>query len=204
MDQGILSPSDQRRLAERVFSGDRSAEEELVRWFHPRVFTTLIRRTGDRESSRDVAQEVLIATLRTLREGGLDDPERLTQFVHGVVRNLANNHIRTLSIRRPREHALPPDLAERLAAPIREAEDETAAMEQAVARALEGLEPGDREILLATMQGQKPREIARAMALSSDVIRQRKSRALQRIRDSIQRLSRIASRGYLTPGKEPE
>src|SRR5512132_2893054 len=103
MEDAVLSAVEQRLLVERVFAGDRSAEDELVRWFHPRIFAALVCRTGDRESSRDIAHDVLIATLRTLREGALQEPEKLAHFVHGVARNLANGHIRTQSIRRPRE-----------------------------------------------------------------------------------------------------
>ena len=182
MEDVLLSPAEQRLLVERVSAGDRSAEDELVRWFHPRIFATLVCRTGDRESSRDIAHDVLIATLRTLRDGTLQDPEKLAQFVQGVVRDLANGHIRTRSIRRPREAALGPELADRIAAPVSRAQEEGELLERSVLLAMSDLEPGDRDILLLTIQGRKPREIARRLELSSEAVRQRKCRAMQRSR----------------------
>jgi DNA-directed RNA polymerase specialized sigma24 family protein len=63
-----------------------------------------------------------------------------------------------------------------------------------VRREIAKLEPIDREVLTRTLvHGQKPGQIAREMALSPDVVRARKSRALRRV---IQRLTdqRVLSR----------
>jgi|SRR5690349_14810451 len=204
MGDALLSSAEQRRLVERVSAGDRAAEDELVRWFHPRIFAILVCRTGDRESSRDIAHDVLIATLRTLREGGLQDPEKLAQFVHGVARNLANGHIRSQSIRRPREARLDADLAERIAAPVSQAEQEGEALAVDVRLALSALEPADRDILLMTIQGRKPRDIARILELSPEAVRQRKCRAMQRLRDSLKKVSRFAPPRHLVPGETAE
>ena len=204
MEDALLSSAEQRVLVERVTKGDRSAEDELVRWFHPRIFATLVGRTGDRESSRDIAHDVLIVTLRTLREGALQEPEKLAQFVHGVARNLANGHIRNQSIRRPRETVLGPELAERIAAPLASAEQEDDALERSVQIALSNLEPADRDILLMTIQGRKPREIARSLDLSSEAVRQRKCRALQRLKISVTELSRCAPPRHLVRGEKSE
>src|SRR5262249_45758047 len=146
MEDVLLNPSDQRLLVERISAGDRAAEEELVRWFHPRIFATLVCRTGDREASRDITQDVLMATLPSMRTGALPEPEKLAQFVHGVARNLANSHIRTISIRRPRETSLEPELEARLAAPISDVRQEHEAMEKSVRFAMSKLEPNDRHI----------------------------------------------------------
>jgi RNA polymerase sigma-70 factor (ECF subfamily) len=204
MEDPLLTPAEQRLLAERVSAGDGCAEDELVRWFHPRIFAALVCRTGDRESSRDITHDVLIATLRTLREGALQEPEKLAQFVHGVARNLANGHIRTQSIRRPRETALGPELADRIAAPVTHASEEGEALEKSVQRALSTLESGDRDILLMTIQGRKPREIAQSLELSSETVRQRKCRAMQRLRDSVKKLSRIEPSRHLVRGERSE
>lgn len=204
MEEALLSPAEQRSLVERVAAGDRSAEDELVRWFHPRIFAALVCRTGDRESSRDIAHDVLIATLHTLREGTLQEPEKLAQFVHGVARNLANGHIRTQAARRPREAALGPELADRIAAPLSRAQEEGDALEQSVHLALSDLEPRDRDILLMSIQGRKPRDIARSLELSSEAVRQRKCRAMQRLRDSIKKLSRVSPPHHLVRRERSE
>ena len=203
MEEAFLSPAAQRSLVERVVAGDRSAEDELVRWFHGRVFATLVCRTGDREASRDLTQDVMLAALRALRAGSVEEPERLAQFMHGIARNLAYTHIRTASLRRPREHTLPPEMADRIAAPLREAQEEAEAWERNIGPALDGLQPGDRDILILTMEGRKPHEIAARMNLPSGVLRQRKRRAIQKVRDSLRKLSRIGPAGYFTRGKGP-
>ena len=76
MNESILDG--QGKLVERIRSGDGKAEEELVRYFSPRVFAMLMARTRDREASRDLLQDVLIAVLRSVREGALRDAERLS------------------------------------------------------------------------------------------------------------------------------
>src|SRR5262245_54487044 len=143
MEEGFLGVTEQRRIAERVRAGDRAAEDEFVRWFQPRIYATLVGRTADREASRDLTQDAIIAALRTLRQGGLEDPEKLSHFIHGIARNLAYTYLRTRTARRPRENMLLPELEQRIAAPLRQAESETTAMEESVERALEDLEAAD-------------------------------------------------------------
>ena len=79
------------------------------------------------------------------------------------------------------------------------AADDTASREraQAVARGLEAISGGDRDVLLLTLvDGLLPREIAARLSLSPDVVRQRKSRALRRIIAAVSELPRI---GRLRP-----
>jgi DNA-directed RNA polymerase specialized sigma24 family protein len=60
-----------------------------------------------------------------------------------------------------------------------------------VRRALAGLAPTDRRILLLTLiEGLKPGEIAAHLGLTSDVVRTRKLRALRRTADRVKKLSR--------------
>ena len=61
----------QRELAARIFSGNRSAQDELVQLFAPKVLAILIARTRDRDASPDLLQEVLLAVLQALCSGQL-------------------------------------------------------------------------------------------------------------------------------------
>src|SRR5258705_10002348 len=83
-------------LTDRVRQGDSSAEEELSMHFHPRIVAMAVVRLRDPEAAREIAQEALLAVLVALREGKLREPEKLPAFVSGTVRNLANNHFRSL------------------------------------------------------------------------------------------------------------
>ena len=93
-------------------------------------------------------------------------------------------------------------MADRIAAPLREAQEEAEAWERNIGPALDGLKPGDRDILILTMEGRKPRQMAERMNLHP-VVRQRKRRAIQKVRDSLRKLSRIGPTGYFARGKGP-
>src|SRR4051794_41287867 len=87
-------------LATRIQAGDRVAEEEFVNTYRRGVMIIATVRTRDRETARDLTQEILIAVLKALRDGQLREATKLAAFVHGTARNLINNYIRSKS-RRP-------------------------------------------------------------------------------------------------------
>jgi RNA polymerase sigma-70 factor, ECF subfamily len=204
MGEDTLSPSEQASLVERIRAGDASAEDEVVRLFYPRIIATLVRRTRDREASRDLAQDVLIVALRALRSGTVNDPEKLAVFIHGIARNLANNHIRVRSIHRSREVELPSEFSDRIAAPLRHAQVEESEREERVRQALNALQREDRDILLLTLEGRKPGEIAALLQLRPEVVRQRKIRAIQKIGDFIRNLSQTGEPSHFLRGDTRE
>lgn len=159
--------------------------------FLPRVRVMMRARTRDADLARDLTQETLMAVLIALRKGQLRDAARLTAFVHGVARNIVNNHLR--GSRQRSELPLETDVADVAA------DDDTESREraQAVARGLEAISGGDRDVLLLTLvDGLLPREIAARLSLPPEVVRQRKSRALRRIIAAVSELPRI---GRLRP-----
>lgn len=183
---GLLTPEQQSSLAERVRTREPSAEEELVRLFSDRIRFLVLARTGDAETARDLTQDVMLAVVRALRNEQVRQPERLAGFVYGTARNVINNYLRTRS-RVPREDSI--DAALHLASPPDAVDDgERIAL---VRRALASLESTDRTILLLTLlEGLKPGEIGTRLALTSEMVRARKSRALKKIIDRVKRLSR--------------
>jgi RNA polymerase sigma factor (sigma-70 family) len=180
------SAGEHGRLVDRIRSGDGTAEEELVRYVSPRVFAMLMARTRDREAARDLLQDVLIAVLRSVREGALRDSGRLVPFVHGTARNLVNNYFRD-KVREPKTEELSDDYAGIANHDALEAEER----ERMVRQALATVDETDRSIVLMTMvEGRKPGDIAARLGLSSEVVRQRKSRAIKRISEFVKGLSR--------------
>jgi RNA polymerase sigma-70 factor (ECF subfamily) len=177
MARALLTPQQQSTLAERVRSRDPSAEEELVRFFSPRVAFLALERTHDPETARDLAQEVMLAVVRGVRGGQLRDSERLASFVFGTTRNVINNYLRNRS-RLPAEDPL--DSARDLASqPHPDDHDERIAL---VRRALGTLHATDRKILWLTLvEGLKPGEIASRLGLTAELIRTRKSRAVKKM-----------------------
>jgi RNA polymerase sigma-70 factor (ECF subfamily) len=182
----IVTPDNQRALTVRIRQGDPAAEEEVVRAYGPRVLVMLIARTGERDASRDLCQDVMMALVRALREGQLRDTDRLSAFVHGIARNTANNYVRT----RHRRPALT-ELPETLAAACTDDPAESAERRQFVSRALASVPQADRRILMLTLiDGLKPAEIAARLGLDGEVVRTRKSRALRKVTDYVRGLSR--------------
>src|SRR5512134_2724449 len=128
-------------LAGRIQRGDASAEEEFATRFQGRVLAMLGARLWDRESARELCGEVLMAALQALRDGKLREPERMAAFVHGVARNMVNNHLRKKAAQ-PREEPLEPDaiVSDPRAEAVREGRLEL------VRKAVAQLEPLDRRI----------------------------------------------------------
>src|SRR5206468_100756 len=94
MGREPLSAAESISLVERLSGGDQTAEEELVNAFEQRVFVMTLSRTRDRETARELCQDVMMSLLKALRGGQLKNAESLPAFVYGIARNLVNNHFR--------------------------------------------------------------------------------------------------------------
>jgi len=175
-------------LAERIRSGDRAAEEELVARFYRRVLLVAQIRLRDDQAAHDIAQDVMLGVLRGVRAGRLNSHQHLAGYVLGTARNLIN-----ASFRSPRSDGSPAaGLVDRAAIPSEVAE----LHEQVdlVRLTLDELDPLDRTILGMTLvDGMKPGEIAERLAMKGELVRKRKSRALKRVRDMIHARSRTSS-----------
>ena len=175
-------------VTESIRKGNRQAENELAAQFHPRVMAFLGVRRLDRHIAEELAQEILMAVVCAAREGRVREPANLASFVYGVARNLLNDRLR----RDAREKSDPLRPGDDFPAPDPSPEDERVL---AARREIDLLDPVDRKILLMTLvEGLKPGEIASAMRMSSDVVRQRKSRSLKKIVENIGRLSQSVPR----------
>jgi RNA polymerase sigma-70 factor (ECF subfamily) len=74
-------------LVSRIATGsDREAEAELFRRMAPRVRLYGLRHLRDAHAAEDLAQQVMITVLLTLRDGRLREPEKLASFVMGTSR----------------------------------------------------------------------------------------------------------------------
>jgi RNA polymerase sigma factor (sigma-70 family) len=180
------APARLAALVAQVAAGHIEAEGALIEFFLPRVRAMMRARMRDADLARDLAQDTLVAVLQAARRGQIRDPERVAGFVHGVARNLANNHAR--GVRAQAESPLE-------ALPVEPfADDDRADRDRQLllARGLDAIAESDRTILMLTLvEGLKPGEIAQRMGLTSEVVRARKSRAQKRIVEALAALSRI-------------
>jgi RNA polymerase sigma-70 factor (ECF subfamily) len=181
------------RLAERVRSGDRDAEADLVERYGRGVRFLLGQLTGggarSREEIEDLAQETFRLAIGKLRAGELRESEKLEGFLRSLARNLFLAEVRKR--RRRRTEALEPEreaaLRDRRPDPERDAER----LEDVrrVRRLLAELEPPrDREILLRFYLAEEPKEtICRDLGLSSVHFNRVIHRARHRFRTLIER-----------------
>lgn len=160
-----------------------------MRTFRDRVWAMLVSRVANRETARDLLQEVLVAAWRALAEGRLRDPDKLPAFVYGIARNVVNNRRRAAAAG-PVEVPLTPELEIAVQPPDFEDRERRRLVREAMAL----LEPSDRRVLLLTLvDNLQPREIARRLGVSPDVARTRKTRALKRFVERVRDLSRIGA-----------
>jgi RNA polymerase sigma factor (sigma-70 family) len=135
-----------------------------------------------------LVNDVLLAVITALRRGTVLDTERLGAFVHGTTVNMVNNQARARA-RRPRldstdEDPAALDYAERI-----ERESDL----HLIRRCLDRLTPQERQVLtLSLVEGLKPGEIASRLGTSSETVRQQKTRALKRLKDKLNQVSRNA------------
>lgn len=83
-----------RALAERIARGDRRAEQSLFEGTRFALWMILRRRGCAAEEADDLVQEALIIALRRLREGTLDQPEKLDGFLYVTALNLRRGQLR--------------------------------------------------------------------------------------------------------------
>ena len=74
-------------IARRVAIGEAAAEQELCRRLLPRVRAWGLKHLRDEAAALDLAQEVLLGVLEALRQGRVEQLDRLGPFVLGVCKN---------------------------------------------------------------------------------------------------------------------
>jgi RNA polymerase sigma factor (sigma-70 family) len=188
------------RLVELVASGNHEAEREFVERYYPRVRAMLLARTRNADASADLTQDVLMEALCALRRGQLREASKLTAFVLGIARNLLKGHYRG-QMRQPEGLEFPDQLPDLKPSSVLQLEErrEDLAME-----AIGSLDLVDRTILhLTLVEGLKPGAIAEKLAMSPDVVRQRKLRATRRVIDLVRgSASQKSSSIHMVPGRK--
>lgn len=179
--------------AQRVRAGDPAAEDAVARHFSRRVYALALTRLRDPELARDMVQNVLLAVILALRAGRLREPHLLVSFVLSTARNLIAGHFRQQS-RAP----VLEEVTDSIAAPPVEHYLEVEARGQSLRLALSRLTELDQRILRLNLVEQlRPEQIAGITGLSADSVRQRKSRALRKMGESLERFaSQTPRRGY--------
>lgn len=179
----------------RIGQGDRAAEELFAGHYFRRVYALARARLRDEELARELAQEIVMAALLAMRAGRVREAGRLTAFVLATARNRIASHFREES-RKPAMQEATESIPAGLIEDRLEAEDRR----QQLRRAMDRLDARDREILRLNLVEQiRPEEIGTRTGLSADSVRQRKSRALRKLAEWMERIqSQKRSRVYST------
>lgn len=172
-----LSDSD---LWARVRGGDSAAFEALVRRHQSLVCSVAYSCCGDLALSEDVAQETFWAAWRD--RASLTQPERLRAWLCGIARNLGNNA-------RRRDARAPQAVADtELPSPAPGPADEAVSREEeaVVWQALEQVAQTYREpLILYYREHHSVAEVAAALDLSEDAVKQRLARGREMLRDQV-------------------
>lgn len=200
-----MTPAETSELLERSRAGDALARHELLIRHRDRlrrmVAVRLDRRLMPRLDASDIVQEALAEAARNLEDYFRDPPlpffPWLRQFAWERLVKAHRRHIhaRCRSIRCEEQMDMPlsresvRELARRLVAGDTSPSHHLASEEERerVRRALDGLEPRDREILVMRhLEQMETEEIAAALRISAGAVRNRQYRALLRLRAALE------------------
>jgi RNA polymerase sigma factor (sigma-70 family) len=170
----------ERALVRRLKAGDQAAFDAVYDEFRVRLYNFLARLSRRREVAEDLAEETWLRLVASTRR--LDPETRLGPWLFTVARNLYCSYCRS----RVLEETCGAGLPWSWLAPGREPSpfEEAAAgeLERHIERALGALAPRDREVLLLVgAAGLTPSEAAAVCGVTPEALRQRLSRARERL-----------------------
>lgn len=171
------------RLIESSLRGDRQAFGRIVERYQNLVSGMTYSMTGDMSASEDLAQDTFVLAWRKL--GQLEKRDSLAPWLCGIARNLSRSWLR----RQSKATTVPLD--EVPAEPAESMEDlETEdRRSEAVWAALSQMDALYREpLVLYYRQERSVRDIAKALELTEDCVKQRLSRGRKMLREEVARM----------------
>jgi RNA polymerase sigma-70 factor, ECF subfamily len=160
--------------------GDTAALEALLVRYQPHLYRFGLRMCGNEDDAGEVAQESLISMARSLR--GFRGEASVSSWLYTIARRFCLKKRRRGKFAPAREESLD---AHRLADPAPSPEQTAANQElqRALSRAIDGLEPGQREVLvLRDVEGLSAPEVAQILGTSVDAVKSRLHRARVAVR----------------------
>lgn len=163
-------------LVAQSLDGDQNAFGKVVERYQSLVCSLAYSATGSLSQSEDLAQETFVTAWKQLRK--LREPDKLRSWLCGITRNLTRNWLRHQG-REPSACGNPLEAAENSPSPGPFPQEETISKEeQAILwRSLERIPEIYREpLILFYRQHHSVQQVAVALELTEDVVRQRLSR----------------------------
>jgi RNA polymerase sigma-70 factor, ECF subfamily len=169
--------------------GNGAALEALLVRYQPHLYRFGLHMCGNEEDAGDVAQESLISMVRSLRDFRGDSS--VSSWLYTIARRFCIKKRRRSKFAPAREESLDApgiDTAQHLADPAPSPEQAAAnrELQQALARAIDGLEPPQREVLvLRDVEGLSAPEVAKVLAISVEAVKSRLHRARVAVRAAL-------------------
>ena len=175
--------SSDERLWRAVIAGDTMAFQKVVERYQGSVSGVAYNVVGEFAASQDVAQETFWAAWKSRTQ--LREPQRLGGWLCGIARNLANEWQR--KHRRDRSAVETGSAFEPISPALDPIEQSISNEEEAMVwNSLEEIGENYREVMvLFYRQGQSVAEVAAALELSEDAVKQRLSRGRDMLREQI-------------------
>ena len=180
--------------------GDAAALEALLIRYQPHLYRFGLRMCGNEEDAGDIAQESLISMARSLRAFRGD--ASVSSWLYTIARSFCIKKRRRSKFAPAREESLDApgiDAVQRLAdpAPSPEQTATNRELERALTRAIDGLEPAQREVLvLRDVEGLSAPEVAKVLGITVEAVKSRLHRARVAVRRELAPV-------FGTPGDEP-
>jgi RNA polymerase sigma factor (sigma-70 family) len=175
-----MTPSSLREQVAAARSGNREAFATLVGHYQGLVSATTLNIVGDFQQSEDIAQETFLIAWKQLAE--LSDPSKFPAWLCGIARNCSKNWLRRQE-RNPLAQST--EISDIAAA---ETESPSEADAQLVWRSLADIPETYREpMLMFYRHGAKIADIADALELTEEAVRQRLSRGRKLLKSEVER-----------------
>src|SRR5262245_45133562 len=172
-------------MVARSLSGNRDAFGEIVGRYQSLVCSLAYSATGNLSQSEDLAQETFVTAWKQLSD--LREPAKLRSWLCGIARNLINNWLRRQG-REPSHAAESLEIVEEAPALEPLPHDHTISNEEAAIlwRSLERIPEVYREpLVLFYREHQSVENVAVALELSEDAVKQRLSRGRKLLHEQV-------------------
>jgi RNA polymerase sigma-70 factor (ECF subfamily) len=183
------SPTDEALVA-AARGGDTAALEALLVRYQPHLYRFGLRMCGNTEDASDVTQESLLSMARALRDFRGDSS--VSSWLYTIARRFCLKKRRRSKFAPATEESLDaadgPGAAHRLADPAPGPEQIVAnrELERALLRAIDALDPPQREVLiLRDVEGLSAPDVAAVLGVSVDAVKSRLHRARVAVRQAL-------------------
>lgn len=166
-------------LVSRIYCGNKEAESQLLEKYWPRILKVARYNVSKtRTNCEDLANDISMAVLVNLREGKFAGKSSLGTYIYGITKNKIAAFLKG---KNPEMTSVPNDIPDM--ALTQEDEMEKEQLDEALALAMEKLEPKYKKVLyLHYFEGLSIRETGQKLNISPRRVSERKNYAIKKLK----------------------